>query len=231
MKYKRIDENTLAIYVSERDIYDADLNISQLFTADQKEAHDVIYNLLKKADPDGDFSDGGQLSIQMMPRKKGLVINVQKIPNSGEQDDQDNQDFIKMAGEQAIKSLGDINSLLKVVDDLVEEQAKEDAEKDAKRIAYILGKTKRFEDIIQLAKLGTMWHTAEQFVYYNQGIYYMLFKYPQGMDSQIVNQDFMIASEWLDFEIKSLDEVLNDATLVMKDNNLQTVMEQLQSNF
>ena len=228
MKYKRIDENTLAIYVSERDIHDNDLNIGQLFTADQKAAHDMIYNLLKKVDPDGEFFDGGQLSIQMMPKDKGLVINVQKIDFD---DNADEAELAKLASDQNIKILEDMKSLMKVIDDLVTEQDIEDKKQEEQKIAYILGKTKNLDDIIQLASLGIRWHTDKQSVYYKNGVYYVLFRYPRGMADNIVNFDFMAAAEWLQFEVDSFDKVLAGAELVIEDKDGYTAMEQLQQGF
>lgn len=228
MKYKRIDENTMAIYISERDIYDSDLNISQLFTADQKVAHDVIYNLLKKVDPDGDFFDSGQLSIQMMPKNKGLVINVQKVELD---ENMSEEEFLKATNDRTIQVIDDMKSLMKVVDELVADQEKEDAKRREERIAYILAKTDNFENIIQLAKLGHNFHTAEQFIYYQNHVYYVLMKFPKGMTDNYVNEDFMVVSEWLDFESEAFNKVLENAELVMRDKDSYTVMEQLQQNF
>lgn len=227
MKYKRINENTLAIYISEHDMYDPELDLKQLFTTDQDKVHQVIYDLLKKVDPEGDFFNSGQLSIQMVPREnKGFVINVQKLDLD---EDTSEEDMEKMVSQFGSQFFGNMKELIKAADEMAEEEKAEEEEREKKRIAYILGKTQRFEDIVELSRLQVNWHTDEQTIYFKDGYYYVFFRYPQGADRDFVNWDFMAVAEWLEFEARPFQEVLEGAEIVMEDTD-EMVMTQIYKN-
>lgn len=228
MKYRKIDDNTLAIYVSEQDIYDKDLDLTRLLTTDQKAVQEVIRNILQKIDPEGEFFDSGQLSIQMMPKNKGIFINVQKLDVD---ENADEETIAKAINNHSVKVMDDMKSLMKVMDELVAEQAKEDEYIAKNRIAYILGSTTNFEDIIQLAKMNIEWNTSAQYIYSSSNKYYVFFKYPKGSSEDNVNRDFMLLSDWIDFETESCEKILSNAKMIIQNDDQHTALQKINKQF
>lgn len=194
MEFKRIDENTLSIYISESDMRDSELNIQELFSSDQESTQEVIYNLLREADPDGDFIDNGQLSIQIMPRGKGLVINIHKFDDNKNSEEVMKDFMSQMAGNMA------------KVASLEQEADKEDDETPKNYV--IIGSTDNLDDVVQLAQVKPNWQADDMALYLKNNRYYLIMQYIVPDDDATMKRESVVMSEFLTVDYRDYNEVV-----------------------
>lgn len=219
MECKRIDENTLCIYLNEDDMIEFNLNVQDFFGPDQETAQELISDILKEADPDGEFLDQGQLSIQIMPHKNGLQINVHKFKG-----DEDPKEMMKTLLRHLPKDhLSEIMDVMKQVesqDEGRENQQEEKQEVEEYQQGALIGTTDNFDDIIQLAHLKQDWDGFSQAVYWYHNRYYLAFaKMIKSADdeSEVLNEA-AVMSEWLHVDVYPYNEIMMNGENLLPDH-------------
>lgn len=222
MRYRRLDDDNLLIYFSQRDIakYHVDFSLF-LDRSREKEAQDELCRLIKEADESGDFAKEGQLSIQMMPVKddQGFVIRVKKFDiDEDEQnpeallqqileglEDQSNQD----------KLVQEMQNVLTIVDELVQEEREEEARYYKNWEPKLCVRTQNLAELIQLSQVAGPWHMQKQALFYKEDCYILVSFYKKGIPEAWVQEDFTLMNEIVDVRLEEQLKLSDEALLAL----------------
>lgn len=198
MQYKRINEDEMIVYFSERDMkqYHIDFSIF-LASDDPAESQEKIYRFLEEIEGGLDFAKEGQLSIQLLPPKhhEGIVLCLRKFPTDVDRPQAVVDELLNIlqVGPEAFKER--MEQIFSTVDELVAAHDTEEKIRIKTRVPWLITQTEDINNLLQIAASKKKWHMSEQALYYNQGIYTLISEYPMGTSDEVIDKDRVYLNE------------------------------------
>lgn len=206
LKYRKVNDHILSIFLSREDMEYYHLDTAQLFTKDPTETQDTVMEILKELDEKEEFIENGQFTAQVIPREEGLIINLFKLDSenpfmglpeeffkelavSKTSTDKDEEEEEKPAEKPK-------SELLQAMNEMLDEQRQEDRSKPY----FIVGMTDNFDSIISVACFQPHLNADDQNLYTQGEHYFLVLSYQPGAEEAAILRDASILDEWLQVE-------------------------------
>lgn len=209
LKYRRINDHILSIFLSRDDMERYHLDTSQLFIKDPAETQDTVMEILKELDEKEEFIENSQFTAQVIPREEGLIINLFKLDSetpfmglpeeffkemAAAKPTSDDETSDEQDGQEATDKPK--SELLQAMNEMIEEQREEDRSKPY----FLVGETDNFDSIISIACFQPHLNSHCQNLYSQGNRYYLVLSFEPETKEEAIMRDAAILNEWLQVE-------------------------------